>query len=158
MARDYWVFNADQVEGYLKPEETPLTHGERITQAEEFFRSLEIDLRPGGNRAYYSPTTDAVYMPAFDAFKEPLFYYSVLPHETHSTAVLNRLNRNLSGRLESETYAVEELVAELGSAFLCTELSLPKDPQKDHAPSAWHILTHCAKHDISQVWQPPERP
>jgi antirestriction protein ArdC len=135
MARDYWVFNADQVEGYLKPEETPLTHGERITQAEEFFRSLEIDLRPGGNRAYYSPTTDAVYMPAFDAFNEPLFYYSVLSHETtHWTAAPHRLNRDLSGRFGSEAYAMEELVAELGAAFLCAELGLPTDPRKDHAP------------------------
>lgn len=135
MARDYWVFNADQVEGYQKPEEKTLTHGERITQAEEFFRSLEIDLRPGGNRAYYCPSTDAVHMPAFEAFKEPLFYYSVLFHETtHWTGSEKRLNRDMTSRFGRKGYAMEEFVAELGAAFLCSELGLPTDPRKDHAP------------------------
>lgn len=135
MARDYWAFNADQVEGFQKPEAEKLSHGERITQAEEFFRSLEIDLRPGGNRAYYSPSTDAVHMPAFEAFKEPLFYYSVLSHETtHWTGAEKRLNRDMKSRFGTEGYAMEELVAELGAAFLCGELSLPTDPRKDHAP------------------------
>jgi antirestriction protein ArdC len=135
MARDYWVFNADQVEGYQNPEETKLTRGERIAQAEEFFRGLEIDLRPGGNRAYYSPSMDSVHMPAFEAFKEPLFYYSVLAHETtHWTGAEKRLNRDMKSRFGTEGYAMEELVAELGAAFLCAELSLPTDPRIDHAP------------------------
>lgn len=135
MARDYWVFNADQVEGYQKPEEIPATEGERISQADEFFRRLEIDLRPGGNRAYYSPSMDSVHMPAFEAFKEPLSYYSVLSHETtHWTGAEKRLNRDMKGRFGTEGYAMEELVAELGAAFLCSELGLPTDPRKDHAP------------------------
>jgi antirestriction protein ArdC len=135
MAREYWVFNADQVEGYQKPEETKPTHGERISQAEEFFRNLEIDLRPGGNRAYYSPSMDSVHMPAFEAFKEPLFYYSVLSHETtHWTGAEKRLNRDMKSRFGTEGYAMEELVAELGAAFLSCELGLPTDPRKDHAP------------------------
>ena len=74
-------------------------------------------------------------MPAFEAFKEPLFYYSVLSHEsTHWTGAQHRLNRDLSGRFGSECYAMEELVAELGAAFLCSELGLPSDPRVDHAP------------------------
>lgn len=140
MARDYWVFNADQVEGYEKPEEKKPTHAERISQAEEFFHSLQIDLRPGGNRAYYDPNIDAVYMPAFEAFKEPLFYYSVLSHETtHWSGAEKRLNRDMKGRFGTESYAMEELVAELGAAFLCAELSLPTSPREDHAPyiSSW---------------------
>jgi antirestriction protein ArdC len=135
MARDYWVFNADQVIGYEKPEEKTLTHGERISQAEEFFKSLQIDLRPGGNQAFYNADADTVHMPEFEAFKEPLFYYSVLSHETtHWTGSATRLNRDMSGRFGTESYAMEELVAELGAAFLCSELSLPTDPRKDHAP------------------------
>lgn len=142
LARDYWVFNADQVTGYEKPEEKVLTHGERIGQAEEFFDSLQIDLRPGGNRAYYNPNTDAVHMPAFEAFKESLAYYSVLSHETtHWTGAAKRLNRDLKGRFGTESYAMEELVAELGAAFLCTELGLPTDPREDHAPYIASWLT-----------------
>lgn len=135
MARDYFVFNADQVDGYQKPEEKTLTRAERISQAEAFFHGLGVHPQPGGNRAYYNTSTDTVYMPAFDAFKEPLFYYSVLSHETtHFSGAAHRLNRDLSGRFGSESYAMEELVAELGAAFLCSELGLPTDPRQDHAP------------------------
>lgn len=135
MARDYWIFNAEQVDGYSNPKDAPLSRGERIEHAETFFRSLGVIPRPGGNQAYYCPDSDTVHMPAFEAFKEPLFYYSVLSHETtHWTAAPHRLNRNLSGRFHSESYAMEELVAELGAAFLCAELGLPTDPRQDHAP------------------------
>lgn len=74
-------------------------------------------------------------MPDFTAFKEPLFYYSVLSHESvHWSGAASRLNRDLTGRFGSESYAVEELVAELGAAFLCAGLGLPTDPREDHAP------------------------
>ena len=104
------------------------------------FGVLEVGVQPGGNRAFYSPQADTVYMPPFEAFTEPLFYYSVLSHETtHWTAPPHRLNRDLSGRFGSENYAMEELIAELGAAFLCAELGLPTDPRADHAPyiSSW---------------------
>ncbi len=135
MARDYWVFNSEQVEGFEAPKEQTSTRVERIEHAEEFFRSVGVNIQPGGNQAFYRPDTDTVHMPGFDSFKEPLFYYSVLSHETtHWTAALPRLNRDLSGRFGSESYAMEELIAELGAAFLCGELSLPTDPRTDHAP------------------------
>jgi len=135
MARDYWVFNAEQVEGYAAPDESKPSREERIERADGFFLNLGIEVRPGGSRAFYRPETDSVHMPAFDAFKEPLFYYSVLSHETtHWTGAKERLNRDLCGRFGSESYAVEELVAELGAAFLCAELGLPTDPRDDHAP------------------------
>jgi antirestriction protein ArdC len=140
MARDYWVFNSDQVDGYRKPEEIPFSKEERIEQAEEFFRSLRVVIKNGGNGAYYSHDEDAVFMPPFDAFKEALFFYSVLSHETtHWTGAPHRLNRDMAHRFGSEAYAMEELGAELGAAFLCGDLGLPSDPRKDHAPyiSSW---------------------
>jgi antirestriction protein ArdC len=135
MARDYFVFNSEQVDGYLAPEAQKATRHDRIESAEAFFRNLGIEVKPGGNRACYIPDTDSIHMPAFEAFKEPLFYYSVLSHEsTHWSGAKHRLDRDLSGRFGSDAYAVEELVAELGSAFLCAELGLPTDPRQDHAP------------------------
>ena len=126
MARDYWVFNSEQVEGFQEPDTDRAPRGERIASAEGFFRELGIDAQPGCNRAYYDSHTDRVHMPDFDAFEEPLFYYSVLCHEaTHWSGAKHRLHRDLSGRFGTESYAVEELVAELGSAFMCAELSLP---------------------------------
>jgi antirestriction protein ArdC len=135
MARDYWVFNADQVEGYRKAEEIPFSKEARIEQAEEFFRAVGVTIKDGANEAFYRGSEDAVFMPRFSAFKEALYYYSVLSHETcHWTGAPHRLNRDLTNRFGSEGYAMEELVAELGAAFLCAALGLPSDPRKDHAP------------------------
>jgi antirestriction protein ArdC len=140
IAKDYAVFNADQVDGYTPPEEKSASRAERIERAEQFFTCLGIKVKDGGNQAFYSPKTDSIHMPPIEAFKEPLFYYSVLSHETtHWTGAEQRLNRDMSGRFGSESYAFEELIAELGSAFLCCSLGLPTDPRKDHAPyiSSW---------------------
>jgi len=135
MARDYFVFNAEQVDGYTPEVEARPSRAERIEQAEKFFKALGVEPKAGGNRAFYRPETDNVHMPDFEAFKEPLFFYSVLSHESvHWTGAPHRLNRDLSGRFGTESYAMEELVAELGAAFLCAELSLPTDPRVDHAP------------------------
>jgi antirestriction protein ArdC len=135
MAREYWVFNADQVEGFAGLEEPTKTTEERIESAEAFLRTLDVRLVEGGNQAFYRPASDTIHMPPFAAFTEALYYYSVLSHElTHWTGAPQRLNRDLSGRFGTESYAVEELVAELGSAFLCSELGLPTDPRTDHAP------------------------
>lgn len=135
MARDYWVFNAEQVDGFTPKDEEKQTREERIESAEAFFRGLEMRREDGGNQAFYLPATDTVYMPPFAAFKEPLFYYSVLSHEsTHWTGAAQRLNRDMKSRFGTEAYAVEELIAELGAAFLCCELGLPTDPRTDHAP------------------------
>ena len=164
MARDYWVFNAAQVDGYTETKEPTVTREERIESAERFFQNVGIEVKPGGNRAFYRPESDTVHMPAFDAFKEPLFYYSVLSHEaTHWSGAAHRLNRDLSGRFGSESYAVEELVAELGAAFLCAELGLPTDPREDHAPyiASWlkvlkndkrAIFTAAAKAQEAADW------
>jgi antirestriction protein ArdC len=135
MARDYFVFNSEQVDGYVALDEQRTPRTERIESAEAFFQSLGIDVKPGGNRACYVPDTDSIHMPPFEAFKEALYFYSVLSHEaTHWSGARHRLDRDLSGRFGSDAYAVEELVAELGSAFLCAELGLPTDPRQDHAP------------------------
>jgi antirestriction protein ArdC len=135
MARDYSVFNAEQVDGYIPTELPKLSREKRIESAEAFFRTVGIEVKSGGNSACYRAETDSVSMPPFEAFKEPLYYYAVLSHEaTHWSGAKHRLNRDLSGRFGSESYAVEELVAELGAAFLCAELRLPTDPRRDHAP------------------------
>nr|WP_246756199.1 zincin-like metallopeptidase domain-containing protein [Bradyrhizobium diazoefficiens] len=69
-------------------------------------------------------------------------YYSTLLHElSHWTGPAHRCNRDLSGRFGTEAYAMEELVAELGSAFLCLELGITAEPRADHA----QYLTHWLK-------------
>ncbi len=133
-ARGYSVFNAAQVDGY-SPEATPEpTANERIEHAEGFFASLRTEVRHGGSRAFYSPAGDYIQMPRFEAFRDAVAYYAILAHEAmHWTGARKRLDRDLAGRFGSESYAAEELVAELGAAFLCGDLRLANEPRPDHA-------------------------
>ena len=134
LARGYSVFNADQVDGFTPPEMSAIPDVERVQTAENFFSALGADIRHGGNRACYSPGTDHIQMPRFEVFQSAIAYYSTLAHEsTHWTGAVSRLNRELSTRFGGEAYAAEELIAELGAAFLCAELGLSNEPRPDHA-------------------------
>jgi antirestriction protein ArdC len=134
LARGYSVFNVAQVDGYNPPKVPELSAGERIEQAEGFFSALGADIRHGGDRAYFCPDTDHIQMPLFEVFKDPAAYYAVLAHEaTHWSGAKHRLNRQLEGRFHEQAYAAEELVAELGAAFLCADLGLANEPRPDHA-------------------------
>jgi antirestriction protein ArdC len=132
--RGYSVFNAAQVDGYTpKPDpERPII--ERIAQADAFFQRIGATVRHGGNQAFYSPATDHIQMPPMQVFKESMGYYSTLAHEhTHWTAKADRCDRQLGKRFGDNTYAAEELIAELGAAFTCAHLGLSTEPREDHA-------------------------
>lgn len=137
--KGYSVFNVEQIEGlperfYAEPEPV-IDPAERIGHADAFFAASGADIRHGGNRAYYSGGSDRVQMPPFEAFRSPEAYYATLAHElTHWTKHPKRLDREF-GRKKwgDEGYAREELVAELGAAFLCADLELMPEPGVDHA-------------------------
>ena len=133
-ARGYSVFNVAQVDGYAAPALPVLPEAERIGHAETFFAAIGADVRHGGNRACYVPSLDQVRMPPFEAFRDPVAYYATLAHEaTHWTGHASRCARDLRGRFGEEAYAAEELIAELGAAFLCADLALAPEPRPDHA-------------------------
>lgn len=135
LARAYHVFNADQVNGFQIPDLPRLPEAERIKCAEEFFRSSGIRIIENGARACYDPQSDEIHMPAFALFKKADYFYSTLAHEAiHATGAQSRCNRQLGNRFGSESYAAEELIAELGSAFLSAELQLETMPKTDNAP------------------------
>ena len=137
--KGYTVFNVEQIEGlpeifYAKavPVRDPVA---RIDHAEKFFASMGAAIKHGANRAYYAQELDYVQMPPFEAFRDAESYYSTLAHElTHWTKHPQRLDRDL-GRKQwgDEGYSREELVAELGSAFLCADLELHQEPREDNA-------------------------
>lgn len=137
--KGYTVFNVEQVEGlpahFYQSAQQPLEPIQRITHAEAFFAAIGADIRHGGNRAYYNITDDFVQMPPFEAFRDPQSYYETLAHEcTHWTRHETRLNRDLGRkRWGDEGYAMEELVAELGAAFLASDLGLSPEMRADHA-------------------------
>jgi antirestriction protein ArdC len=137
--KGYIVFNVEQIDGlpevyYAKAAPT-LDPVARIEQAEKFFAALGATIRHGGNRAFYSIAADAIQMPPFESFQDADSYYATLAHEcAHWTGSKTRLDRDFGGhRFGSEGYAVEELVAELGAAFLCADLELALEPREDHA-------------------------
>lgn len=137
--KGYSVFNVEQIDGlpehfYSKPEPV-IDPAQRIDHAEAFFTATGADIRSGGNRAYYSGGTDYVQMPHFESFRSPEAYYATLGHElVHWTKHEKRLDREFGRKVwGDEGYAREELVAELGAAFLCADLALTPEPGTDHA-------------------------
>ena len=132
--KGYSVFNAAQVEGYTPKADADIPMPERIAHADAFFTAIGAVVRHSGNQAYYSPASDHIQMPPFQAFRDSVSYYSTLAHEsTHWTAHQGRCDRQLGKRFGDTAYAVEELIAELGAAFACAHLGLSTEPREDHA-------------------------
>lgn len=137
--KGYTVFNVEQIEGlpaiyYAKPE-NPLPLPERILHAEQFLTATGATIRHGGNMAYYAPGPDSIQLPPFEAFKDRESYYATALHElTHWTKHKSRLDRDFGRQKFGDPgYAREELVAELGAAFLCSEIGITPEVRDDHA-------------------------
>lgn len=135
IARSFPLFNACQVDGFQAEEAPePVDPAQRVDEAECFFKTLGFSLREGGNVAAYNKAADMIRMPPFEAFRDPVAYYATLAHEaTHWTGHESRLNRDLTGRFGDESYAAEELIAELGAAFIASDLNLIAEPHPDTA-------------------------
>jgi antirestriction protein ArdC len=91
-------------------------------------------IQHGGNMAFYAPARDVIQIPPFEAFKDKESYYATALHElTHWTRHEKRLARDFGRqKFGDEGYAREELVAELGSAFLCADLDITPEIRDDH--------------------------
>ncbi|MCZ7593674.1 MAG: zincin-like metallopeptidase domain-containing protein [Hyphomicrobium sp.] len=123
---------------------------ERIAAADRFIRNTEARIAHGGDRAFYRPSTDTIHMPdealfcGTDTMTRSEAYFAVLGHECiHWSGAEKRLNRTFGKRFGDHAYAAEELVAEIGSAFLCAELGITEGtPRPDHAQylSQWLTL------------------
>lgn len=134
MLKYYTVFNSSQVEGYQEAVvETP-NAVEKQSVAEAFITRTKARIEHGREGAFYIPSMDVIGMPRVDLFTSTDGYYSTLLHElTHWTGASHRLDRLKTGGFGSTEYAKEELVAEIGSAFLCVSLGITKEPREDHA-------------------------
>jgi antirestriction protein ArdC len=159
VARSYAVFNACQVDNFAIPGKPDIDLGpiERIANADAFVKNTGAKIEHGGQRAYYRPSTDHIQMPEEKLFEGTATmtrdegYYSVLVHElTHWTGIEKRCNRQFGKRFGDQSYAAEELVAELGSAMLCCELGITQDTREDHARyiASWLTLMKSDKKAI----------
>ena len=138
--KGYTVFNAEQCEGLpahftTKAEPPALTPLQRIEAADRFFAATGADIRHGGARAFYAEGPDYVQMPPFETFRDAESHAAVMGHEIiHWSKHDKRLARDMGRvRYGDEGYAREELVAELGSAFLCADLGIAPEVREDHA-------------------------
>lgn len=129
------VFNVAQVDKAPAPAEiVELTPDQRIAIIDEWVEAVSLTAmieHSDEGRAYFRPSTDTVTMPRFEVFHTPQHYYSTLFHElTHWTGAKSRLDREF--RREKSEYAKEELVAELGAAFLAAEFGIDNVTRDDH--------------------------
>lgn len=153
------VFNAAQVDGFdLPAEPQKLGPLDRLTGVERFIASTGAVVRHGGESAFYRASTDHIQMPdealfcGTDTMTRVEGYYAVLVHElTHWSGAKHRLDRQMGKRFGDAAYAAEELVAEIGSAFLCSELGITQDTRADHAQYLAHWLK-LLKDDSSAIF------
>lgn len=119
-AKAFHLFNVEQVDGVERPD--PSGSWNPLEKAEGVVANCGASVVEGGTRAFYNPVKDEIRLPDRGRFRSPENFYVVGFHELgHWTGNRKRLARDLSHRFGSEAYAMEELVAELASAFLCAE-------------------------------------
>jgi antirestriction protein ArdC len=137
----FTVFNVAQCEGLregLAPDPAPLPDREIVPVAEEVIAASGVDFRVGGDKAFYVPSLDYVQVPPQPAFFEQVNYYRTCLHElTHATGHPSRLGRELLNDFGSKDYAREELIAEMGSAFLCAALGIVPTVRHADYIGAW---------------------
>ncbi len=120
---------------------------QRNERAERFMTSTDAMIRHGGDRAFYSPAGDHIQLPDRERFTgtdtstaEEAYYATGLHELTHWSGAPVRLDRDKAKRFGDGAYAFEELVAELGAAFLSADLEVSNEPRADHAQYLAHWL------------------
>ena len=148
MARGYWVFAAEQVDGYAPATALPPNPIQRIAAAEAYFAATGALVIVGGSQACYRPSTDTIHMPdearftVKDARTRTDAWYRVLSHEVgHFSGMPGRLNRQLGKRFGDDQYAMEECIVEVAACMICARLGIRGEPHPDHA----RYLNHWIK-------------
>ena len=164
IARSFPVFNLSQCSNIDESKLENLHIKHKIPKAEEFERlqfvenpfiesilqNSNIEIKFGGNHAFYNPNSDYIQLPPKEQFKSIAQYYSTALHELgHATGHKNRLNRDLSGGFGSEKYAKEELRAEIYSLIQAFDLGLDYN-LLNHGSylKSWNALLKSDKNEI----------
>lgn len=139
-AKGFTVFNVEQCEGLDMAKVkgfTPAAQG--ATAINALAASAGADVRHGGGSAYYNPSSDFIAMPAADTFVSEEAYAGTLAHElVHWTGHKDRCDRAFGKRFGDDAYAFEELVAEIGSAFVCASSGIPlENLQHENYIASW---------------------
>ena len=129
----YRVFNCSLMDGVPAKEMPTIDVNDHIEKAEailDYWNANESKIVYGGSQAFYRPSTDEVHLPEREKFKSTQSFYDTAFHEIgHSTGHESRLSRDLSGGFGSQSYAMEELRAEIASIFMAQDLGI--EPSED---------------------------
>jgi antirestriction protein ArdC len=150
LLRAYTVFNVAQVDDLPAAYTTVAkTSWEPEAKAEELLLMSGATVRHGGTKAFYSPGADEIQLPPRAAFAGPAGYYNVALHElTHWTGHASRCNRLLAGRFGDAAYAAEELIAEMGAAYLCAHCHLDGELRHASYLASWLKVLRADKRAI----------
>lgn len=151
----YTVFNAEQIEWptgsrHAVTEDAPdATDDDNYKHVEGVVAASGASISHQGVRAYYSPSKDRIVVPARSRFEDRSAYHATVLHElAHWTGGESRLHRDLTGRFGSESYAAEELVAEMAAAFLSADLGVEGHLQHAEYIGSWIKVLRSDKRAI----------
>jgi antirestriction protein ArdC len=149
----FTVFNVAQCENL--PEEIigaaplPHTEAEILPRAQALLDASGADIRIGGDRAYYHIADDYIRVPEPRAYFQPIDWHRTVLHElSHWSGGEKRLARDFSGRFGDQAYGMEELVAELSSAYLCAALAIAPTVRHADYVGAWLSIMKSDKRAI----------
>lgn len=140
MLKTFTVFNVEQIDGLPLSDEAvfPAETFEPFPRAEALFHSSGATIIEKGQNAFFTPSTDEIRLPERYLFADAANFYATGLHElVHWSGAKSRLNREIKGKFGSEGYAFEELVAELGSAFLMADLGIVGEVQHESYIASW---------------------
>jgi antirestriction protein ArdC len=153
-AKAFYIFNVAQVDGIdiIASEDQPVSDNQKIEACEQRIAATQAKYSIGGDTACYIPSIDSIRMPALNTFQSAEHYYATFFHElTHWTSDKTRCDRDLSkGRFGNADYAFEELVAELGAAFLCQQHGIAGDLRHAGYIQSW---LKCLKSDSKAIFK-----
>lgn len=140
MLKTFTVFNVQQIDGLPLTTETvsPEATFDPLPKAENLFQKSGANIIEKGQNAFFRPSTDEVWLPERYLFSDAANFYATGLHElVHWSGGKSRLNREIKGKFGSEDYAYEELIAELGSAFLMADLGILGEVQHESYIASW---------------------
>jgi len=151
LLKTYYVFNIDQVDGIEIEKPKPIiAEFNPVPALEDRVIKTGANIKHGGGRAFYMPSTDSITMPEKETFLTESHYYGTLLHElTHWSGAKHRLDRTKGKRFADTAYAFEELVAEMGAAFLCADYGIQGELQHSNYIASW---LKCLKEDNKAIF------
>lgn len=156
--KNYTVFNAQQIEG-IPSQENKVKLQPEYNKIDKIIENCGVPIYHEGTSAFYSPSRDVIYLPEKSAFYSESGYYATALHEIgHSTGHESRLNRDLSGKFGTKSYANEELIAEFSSVYIGMEKGLNYNLKNNIAYcQSWAEVLKNDKNILFTSWKEGEK-